>query len=110
MIRRPLISTLFPYTTLFRSSGLISFSYEPLRLSFSDLHQIFCQHFPFCGFGGLVCNVECGGLTVLDCGCGWHFSLLLFDDCVTCLRAYNLRCVASVSNLQRSCCQKELLR
>src|SRR5438874_4592707 len=31
MIRRPPISTLFPYTTLFRSNLLISFDYGQLR-------------------------------------------------------------------------------
>src|SRR3712207_8269840 len=36
MIRRPPRSTLFPYTTLFRSHGTCSEQFEPLRAAFEE--------------------------------------------------------------------------
>src|SRR6266403_1946781 len=71
-------------------SRLISFPDDSLRFSFSDLNQIFRQHFAFGGLGGQMSQVECGGLAVLDC-CRWHLLSPSFDDCLIYLRAYNQR-------------------
>src|SRR3712207_7416946 len=41
MIRRPPRSTLFPYTTLFRSNELILFGILCLQLSYEDVYNFF---------------------------------------------------------------------
>src|SRR3712207_7748455 len=42
MIRRPPRSTLFPYTTLFRSVGTVTEIYDYLRLLWARIGQPFC--------------------------------------------------------------------
>src|SRR3712207_7509779 len=60
MIRRPPRSTLFPYTTLFRSELLSSKILFPQRRS--DIH---C---PKCGKGTMVFHSKCAKCSDADCG------------------------------------------
>src|SRR2546429_2044329 len=74
MIRRPPRSTLFPYTTLFRSLGLISHDRRPRRLLLPQLVEL-GQHAVFSDLGRRALQMELADALERELGLHLHVEL-----------------------------------
>src|SRR5256884_301526 len=83
MIRRPPRSTLFPYTTLFRSCVISLTEQKPLRKVWSECYF---WSFPYYLLGAAIAGI----VELLDKKTGWQSSLLILPVVYLIFRSYRL--------------------